>query len=63
MPTYSYKCKNNHVWELNRTINKRDNPCKCPKCKKTGKRQYIVPANIQFIGGGFYSTDNKKKVP
>jgi putative FmdB family regulatory protein len=38
MPTYDWKCPEEHVWDVTVPMAERDEPQKCPKCHQTGTR-------------------------
>lgn len=56
MPTYSYRCPEDHQSE--QVFKMADVPeyVECP-CGKRAVRVWEAPAAIVFRGGGFYSTD------
>lgn len=61
MPTYDYKCTNcQHEYEYFH-LNSQD-PNSCPKCASK-EAEKLPPKNTSFQlkGGGWYSTDYKKK--
>lgn len=53
MPTYQYKCANNHVVEETRKISEDQKIYQCPECNEPLKPVYSSPG-IQLKGGGFY---------
>lgn len=55
MPTYDYKCDNNHTHTQLRRITEPAITV-CPDCKKELKRVFTAPA-VVFKGDGFYSND------
>lgn len=59
MPIYEYKCKkcDENIEEIHR-LGKAPKTITCPKCKSKCERFFSAPM-IQFVGSGFYSTDNK----
>ena len=59
MPVYEYQCDKQHVIYINRAIKEKEIIPTCLICNTPGKRVFGSPAT-QFIGSGFYSTDNKK---
>lgn len=56
MPTYEYRCRKGHVFELFHSI-KDETPKKCPRCKAPAKRVPAGGAGLLFRGSGFYITD------
>ena len=62
MPTYVYKCKAcEYVEEHEFPIGKAPETLgTCPECESWVKK-VILPAAVSFKGGGFYSTDSRKK--
>lgn len=54
MPTYQYKCNNNHFHEEQRSIHEHQKVHFCPECNSVLKPRYAVPA-INLVGKGFYS--------
>jgi len=59
MPVYEYQCDKKHATYINRAIKEKEIIPTCPMCNTPTKRVFESPAT-QFIGSGFYSTDNKK---
>lgn len=53
MPTYQYKCSNDHHYEENRPIDKPQIQENCPVCAEELKRVFSSPA-INLVGRGFY---------
>jgi putative FmdB family regulatory protein len=53
MPTYQYKCLNDHHWEQERGIRDEEPLMLCPHCSEQLKRTYNAPA-INLVGKGFY---------
>lgn len=56
MPTYIYRCPQEHTFELEHSI-KDDSPRQCPVCGETAKRVPAGGAGLLFKGSGFYITD------
>ena len=57
MPTYGYRCKNGHEFEIVQGI--REDPLtKCQVCKSAVQRIFY-PVGIVFKGPGFYKTDSR----
>lgn len=56
MPTYVYRCKNGHTFELFHSISD-ESPKKCPECGARAKRVPAGGAGFLFRGSGFYATD------
>ncbi len=56
MPTYIYRCPDEHTFELEHSI-KDDSPRQCPQCGQTAKRVPAGGAGLLFKGSGFYITD------
>ena len=60
MPIYTYRCpKCNRVEEHWLSI-KDEFKCSCNKCH-IEMRKLLDPANVQYKGDGFYTTDYKDK--
>jgi len=53
MPTYQYKCLNDHHWEQERGIRDEEPLMLCPHCSEQLKRTYNAPV-INLVGKGFY---------
>ena len=60
MPTYVYRCKKGHVFELFHSISD-DAPKRCPKCRSGAVRVPAGGAGILFKGSGFSQTDYRSK--
>ncbi len=60
MPTYVYRCKKGHTFELFHGIND-DTPKKCPECRSGAQRVPAGGAGLLFKGSGFYITDYRSK--
>ncbi len=59
MPIYEYECMDcGHRFELNRKINERDSPAKCPKCGA----QHMKRAFGSFISTHYKDKDFKSQV-
>ncbi len=56
MPTYEYRCENDHVFEVFHGI-KDDTPRTCPECGAAARRVPAGGAGLLFRGSGFYATD------
>lgn len=56
MPTYDYRCDNDHVFEVFHSMTD-DSPRTCPECGAAAKRVPGGGAGLLFRGSGFYSTD------
>lgn len=56
MPTYDYRCGNDHVFEVFHGITD-DTPRNCPECGAAAKRVPGGGAGLLFRGSGFYITD------
>lgn len=56
MPTYEYRCENDHVFEVFHGI-KDDTPRTCPECGAPSKRVPAGGAGLLFRGSGFHITD------
>ena len=56
MPTYEYRCRKGHRFEL---FQKMSEPpvAKCPQCGKAAERLIVPGAGFLFKGEGFYITD------
>ena len=60
MPTYAYRCKKGHTFELFHSI--RDESSKrCPRCGSRARRVPAGGAGLLFKGSGFYITDYRSK--
>lgn len=56
MPTYEYRCPQDHHFEVFQRIS--DEPvAACPECGEPGERQISGGAGFLFKGEGFYITD------
>lgn len=60
MPTYVYRCKKGHEFELFHSISD-ETPKKCPTCKGVGTRVPAGGSGLLFKGSGFYITDYRSK--
>src|SRR5262245_24037723 len=60
MPTYVYRCKNGHTFELFHSISD-ESPKRCPECGAEAKRVPAGGAGFLFKGSGFYITDYRSK--
>jgi putative FmdB family regulatory protein len=59
MPTYEYRCDNDHVFEVVQRMT--DDPVEaCPTCGAPVQRVFH-PVAVHFKGSGFYTTDYGKK--
>ena len=59
MPTYEYRCRNGHQFEVFRAIS--DEPVTaCPECGEPVERVFH-PVAVHFKGSGFYTTDYARK--
>ena len=56
MPTYVYRCKKGHTFELFHSISD-DSPKKCPECRSGATRVPAGGSGLLFKGSGFYITD------
>lgn len=54
MPTYNYKCSNDHFHEEHRSIHDSESVIICKECSEEMKRTYQVPV-INLMGRGYYS--------
>lgn len=54
MPTYDYKCPNEHYSEHQRSIHDQEPIVLCPECHQETKRVFNKPT-IALLGRGFYS--------
>ena len=59
MPTYVYRCKKGHEFELFHSMSD-ESPKRCPKCRSAAKRVPAGGAGFLFKGSGFYITDYRK---
>ena len=60
MPTYEYRCKNGHTFELFHSI-KDESVKRCPKCGARARRVPAGGAGLLFKGSGFYITDYRSR--
>jgi putative FmdB family regulatory protein len=59
LPTYEYRCKNGHTFEVMQSM--ADDPVTtCEQCSAAVERVFH-PVAVHFKGSGFYSTDYGKK--
>ncbi len=56
MPTYQYRCPNDHSFEVFHGI-KDETPRECPECGAVARRVPAGGAGLLFKGSGFYITD------
>jgi len=56
MPTYVYRCRKGHTFELFHSISD-ESPKRCPRCRSGAKRVPAGGAGFLFKGSGFYATD------
>ena len=56
MPTYVYRCRKGHTFEVFHSISD-DSPRRCPECRGVAKRVPAGGAGLLFKGSGFYITD------
>lgn len=59
MPTYVYKCDNDHTFEVVQSMSD-DALDSCEVCGAPARRQLFAPA-VHFKGSGFYTTDYARK--
>ena len=60
MPTYVYRCKKGHTFELFHAISD-ESPKRCPRCRSAAKRVPAGGSGVLFRGSGFYATDYRSK--
>ena len=60
MPTYAYRCENDHEFELFHSI-KDDTPKSCPTCGAPARRVPAGGAGLLFKGTGFHITDYRSR--
>jgi putative FmdB family regulatory protein len=60
MPTYQYRCRRGHTFELFHSI-RDDSVKKCPRCGARARRVPAGGAGLLFKGSGFYITDYRSK--
>ena len=53
MPTYQYKCPNDHYYEEERSITSHEPILICTACSEEMKKVFSVPA-LNLVGRGFY---------
>lgn len=56
MPTYEYRCRKGHQFEVFHGI-RDDSPRRCPRCGSRAQRVPAGGAGLLFKGSGFYVTD------
>lgn len=56
MPTYEYRCPQNHLFELFQRMNDPP-PEKCEVCGEGPLERVLYPVAVHFKGSGFYTTD------
>ncbi len=56
MPTYNYRCKDGHEFEVFHKMSE-DGPDACEICEKSPVEIVLYPVAVHFKGSGFYSTD------
>jgi putative FmdB family regulatory protein len=56
MPTYEYRCRKGHQFEVFHSI-RDDSPRRCPRCGSRAQRVPAAGAGLLFKGSGFYVTD------
>lgn len=56
MPTYDYRCGNDHVFEVFHRMTD-DSPRTCPECGAQARRVPGGGAGLLFKGSGFHITD------
>ena len=54
MPTYQYKCPNEHIHEEERSIKENQYVVNCLECGEKLKPVFFAPA-VSLVGRGFYS--------
>lgn len=60
MPTYEYRCPNDHTFDLFQKMS--DEPvATCPECGEEARRQLSGGAGVLFKGEGFYITDYRSE--
>jgi len=59
VPTYVYKCDNDHSFEVVQSMSE-DALDSCEVCGAPARRQLFAPA-VHFKGSGFYTTDYARK--
>jgi putative FmdB family regulatory protein len=60
MPTYVYRCKKGHTFELFHAISD-ETAKRCPQCRSLAKRVPAGGSGLLFKGSGFYITDYRSK--
>jgi putative FmdB family regulatory protein len=60
MPTYVYRCRKGHTFELFHSISD-ETPKRCPECRSLAKRIPAGGSGLLFKGSGFYITDYRSK--
>lgn len=53
MPTYQYKCPNDHFYEEDRSIHAEEPVVICPECQEQMKKVFGTPS-VNLVGRGFY---------
>lgn len=60
MPTYDYRCEQEHAFELFHSISD-ETPKTCPECGAAARRVPAGGGGLLFKGSGFYITDYRSK--
>jgi len=60
MPSYDYKCENDHLYTETRSIFADQEVTECPECSAELKRVF-ESTPVTFQGDGFYSKQRKKE--
>jgi putative FmdB family regulatory protein len=53
MPTYQYKCSNDHFYEEDRSIHSEEPIITCDECHEDMKKVFGSPS-VNLVGRGFY---------
>jgi putative FmdB family regulatory protein len=59
MPTYNYRCNNNHYRELSHSIHYQGD-VKCDECGGLMNRVISQIGSVKFYGSGWYTNDKNK---
>jgi putative FmdB family regulatory protein len=61
MPSYTFQCSNNHVFDLQLSMKDPRTDIKCPVCGAAARRKILSGVTVHYNGTGFASTDITRK--